>query len=171
LRSGSFEHVSHLPARPLGHLDARPKPRCLEPAPFPAGRWQARESNPRPMVSQTIALPTELTCWRLRPASPCDTRPRNSQRERVRRDSRARTANTTSGSRPLYDTALARDVESQNRGHKKRGPGGNANRGLEGGYGRAARISPPVSRRKTNSSNFRTDSTGERRLLEEAPVS
>ena len=34
----------------------------------PLMRWlQARESNPRPTVSQTVALPTELTCWLARP--------------------------------------------------------------------------------------------------------
>lgn len=44
-------------------------PRCEAKAPLSSQRhfqgagWQARESNPRHTAYQTVALPTELTCW------------------------------------------------------------------------------------------------------------
>lgn len=52
--------------RSPGHLDARPKPRCRLRGTFKVP-VQARESNPRHTVYQTVALPSELTCWWLRP--------------------------------------------------------------------------------------------------------
>ncbi len=68
-----------------------------------SGLAQAWESNPRQTVYETVALPTELTCWWRETASSCGTRMRNFQRERARRNSRVRTADTI----PVSDLGTA----------------------------------------------------------------
>ena len=101
---------------------------------------QAWESNPRQTVSKTVALPTELTCWWLRPSS-CDTRPRNSQRERVRRDPGARSADTTSASTSVRHPADTGRQIPKPEPENDEAPVGNADRGLvsvSGGLPRSA---------------------------------
>ena len=89
-----------LRARTASGREAAEAPRCEAEASRQrhksafTGLAQAWESNPRQTVYETVALPTELTRWRLETASSCGTRTRNSQRERARRNSRVRTADT-----------------------------------------------------------------------------
>ena len=77
----------------------REAPRCGTRLPLTSSttttlRWlQARESNPRPTVVQTVALPTELACCvRACPPGAVHAIPSPSAGSRASRDSRARTA-------------------------------------------------------------------------------
>src|SRR6185437_3071086 len=96
------------------------------------GLAQAWESNPRQTVYETVALPTELTCWWLETASSCGTRTRNSQRERARRNSRVRTADTI----PVSDLCTTPPLWAESNlfveSHRQNDetPIGKANRGL-----------------------------------------
>lgn len=94
-----------------GHLDARPRAPCsLRQNQLPR-LVQAQDSNPRHTAHQTVALPTELPCWWLRP------RPRAVHARAIRSTSAPGGTHepaplTRLPSRPLYDMSHSQHVES-----------------------------------------------------------
>jgi hypothetical protein len=129
----------------------REAPRCGTRLPLTSSttttlRWlQARESNPRPTVVQTVALPTELACCgSCLPQGAVHMIPSPSAGSRASRDSRARTAAPWVIDTDLRTVRRLRDApnpsfrfRSNSGAPKRRGPGGQlptgASRGFTGG--------------------------------------
>ena len=98
-------------AAPCGKVTGAP--RCEAEAPLSSQRhfqgagWQVRESNPRPTVYQTVALPTELTCQVVWTECPCGTRERNHSASAPGGTQRARSADTASIQTSVRRNAVA----------------------------------------------------------------